>query len=61
MLTSKLPRHRIWTRLSLTWLVFLVFLTAYWLHLDASHQEQMTEAELRAQLRGNQAAHALSM
>lgn len=39
----------------------LALLLMYWLHLDASHQSQLAEAEKGAQLRGSQSAHALSM
>ncbi|QEY58706.1 GGDEF domain-containing protein [Pseudomonas sp. C27(2019)] len=61
MLTSTISRHRLWIRLALTWLAFLVLLLVYWLRLDASHHNQLVEAEKHAQLRAGQTAHALSM
>lgn len=61
MLSTKISRRRIWTRLALAWLFFLLLLIAYWMRLDYSHKKQLDEAQLQAQLRANQAAHALSM
>ena len=61
MLSSKPFLRRIWTRLALAWLFFLLLLIAYWMRLDYSHKKQLDEAQLQAQLRANQAAHALSM
>lgn len=61
MLSSKPFLRRIWTRLALAWLFFLLLLIAYWMRLDYSHKKQLDEAQVQAQLRANQAAHALSM
>ena len=61
MLSSKSFLRRIWTRLALAWLFFLLLLIAYWMRLDYSHKKQLDEAQVQAQLRANQAAHALSM
>lgn len=61
MLSSKPAHHRIWTRLDLAWLIFLGLLATYWLRLDFSHQNQLAQAQVQAQLRASQAAHALSM
>lgn len=61
MLSSKPFLRRIWTRLALAWLFFLLLLIAYWMRLDYSHKKQLDEAQLQAQLRANQAAQALSM
>ncbi len=57
---NKLPHYRTWLRLGITWLVLLLFIAVYWWRLDISHQNLLIEAEERAQLRGSQAAHALS-
>lgn len=61
MLSSKPSRYNFWTRLSLAWLIFLGLLAAYWVRLDFSHQNQLAQAQVQAQLRASQAAHALSM